>query len=102
LHEVRVKEGSYKWNPDEHQYEFQIDSKANGWKNSKNIVAQMISLLGAVVIILGILAGLSNDSNGVLAATYVASGIVTGLLIIGFAEVIHLLDKIYKKLNSGN
>ncbi|MFD0676031.1 MULTISPECIES: hypothetical protein [unclassified Paenibacillus] len=99
LHEVRVEEGSYKWNPTEHQYELQIHSRSIEPTNGKNMVAQMINLLGFVVIIFGFIAGFLRLPNGILAVTFIFSGIVTGLLIVGFSEVIYLLDKINKKMN---
>ncbi|MCR8636597.1 hypothetical protein [Paenibacillus radicis (ex Xue et al. 2023)] len=77
----------------------QIHSRAIEPTNGKNMVAQMINLLGFVVIIFGFIAGFLRLPNGILAVTFIFSGIVTGLLIVGFSEVIHLLDKINKKMN---
>lgn len=62
----------------------------------KNFVASLISFVGWVTIGLSLIIGLViMFGNGPAGITPILYGVVSGLLFVGFAEVINLLQKIY-------
>ena len=64
----------------------------------KNSKAKTLLYLGYIVILAGVLAGLvwSMTTNDIIYLLVIGlSSIVAGLLLVGFSEVIELLQKIY-------
>lgn len=64
----------------------------------KNSKAKTILYLGYIIILAGVLAGLvwSMTTNNIIYLLIIGlSSIVAGLLLVGFSEVIELLQKLY-------
>ncbi len=65
----------------------------------KNNPSSAIKVVGVIIIVLGMLAGMSVVDTG-LAPIICLSAFVSGILIFGFAEVIQLLDDIKQLMYS--
>jgi hypothetical protein len=73
----------------------------------ENSVGKVLRVIGLVQIAAGLIIGLvwggSNDPSGEsfnfsVFISCTATGFISGILFIGFAEIIHLLQKIYNQL----
>ncbi|KEQ25592.1 hypothetical protein [Paenibacillus tyrfis] len=64
---------------------------------SRNFAGTLVNFIGWATVILSVIFGLwvSMEQNGTLGFVYIISGTVTGILLVGFSEVINLLQKIY-------
>lgn len=70
-----------------------------------NWVASVLGTIGWIGVILSVLIGgviVSTYKLGNLGVIYVVLGVITNLFIIGFAEIIRLLHKIYLNTKSNN
>lgn len=67
----------------------------------QNKIARILFVIGVVTIFIGGAVGLfimMNDFSGVM---FFISAVVSGFFVIGFSEIIKLLDEINKKLGRG-
>lgn len=94
---IQVIEGIYVWDKELKRYKY-LGKQITDNEEVKNPIAKAINLIGLNVFVIGLIAGLYNLSSLILLLTYIISGMVIGLLLVGFSEVINLLDKIYKKM----
>jgi uncharacterized membrane protein len=62
-----------------------------------NSIAKILNFIGWLIAALSIIIGLlmSGTSNFTATITTIVTGVVSGLIFIGFSEVIDLLHKIY-------
>jgi len=79
------------------EVELDADSERRG-------ISMTLLFAGAAIIALGVIAGIIQGMTADpfhigVALISAAPGIVAGLLLIGFAEAIHLLDQIHKKVS---
>jgi uncharacterized membrane protein len=63
---------------------------------SKNILISIIRWIGWIIFIIGIYFGVTANFIGDF---YFFAGVIGGIIIVGFAEGLDLLQKIYLKLN---
>ena len=69
-----------------------------------NSVGQVLKVLGIIVIILGLIGGyqlggmMGYEFNWTLALTGWLMSIINGFVLIGFSEVIHLLQQLVPKI----
>lgn len=66
----------------------------------ENKVAKALFIVGILTIFFGVIVGfmlIITNPNGVM---FLISAVVSGVFVLGFAEVIHLLDQINKKLKA--
>ncbi|MCD8503441.1 MAG: hypothetical protein LRY71_19550 [Bacillaceae bacterium] len=64
----------------------------------ENFVAKLLFIVGVLTIIVGTIVGvllMTTNANGIM---FLISAVVSGMFVIGFAEVINLLHQINKKL----
>jgi hypothetical protein len=63
---------------------------------SKNSIASLIKFVGWLMVIITLISGVNFAlQHNTLGYIYLFSGIVSGILLVGFSEVIILLQKIY-------
>lgn len=76
-----------------------IDNNSNIGSENKNSIGQALKTMGIISIILGILGGLiiASDISPISGVTTIFSSIIFGLVLLGFSEVIRLLQKISDK-----
>lgn len=79
------------------------DNKQLNYRSPDNTVAKVIKICGIIIIILGtissfVLAGRAGKNSLLQFLTSEAISIITGLVFIGFSEVIQLLEDIKNKL----
>ena len=82
------------------------DKKQYNYQSSDNTVAKIIKICGVAIIILGtILSFIVAGGNGKYEFSFLlfiapeAISVISGLIIIGFSEIIQLLEDIKNKLN---
>lgn len=62
---------------------------------SNNVIASILRIVAGLIVVIGIFIGIGNIGDEIfIGITYIASSIVLGMFIIGFAEIIDLLNKI--------
>ena len=73
-------------------------------REEKNTIASVLSVIGWFLILIGIIEGIAimstspyGDFSSVIGIATFVGGLVSGIFILGFAEIIHLLQKIYNK-----
>jgi hypothetical protein len=101
LEKVEVSEGSFMWEEAENKYVQENKTEPIfDYTKKDNTIAGIINILGIIVILIGSLLGLlSIPHNGFLfVITYIFFSIVSGMLLIGFAQVINLLHRIEQKI----
>lgn len=65
----------------------------------ENKVAKALFIVGLLTIFIGSVVGImlmTTNSNGIM---FLISAVVSGMFVLGFAEVINLLHQINKKLD---
>ncbi|MCM3274284.1 hypothetical protein [Paenibacillus elgii] len=101
LNEIEVDEGLFKWSPEQNKYISVVKREQKEENNSRvrNSVAQIIQTIGYIMIFAGLVLGIIScfSANIVTGITFIASGVFSGMILIGFSEIIHLLDVISKK-----
>ncbi|WP_438446376.1 hypothetical protein [Gorillibacterium sp. sgz5001074] len=98
IQSVDVEEGSYKWNAEQQKYiRIENGAKANEVSEKNNVVAQIINMFGYISIVISLLVGFFGSDNITLSIIYIVSGLFSGFMLIGFGEIIRLLDVIAKK-----
>ncbi len=76
-----------------------IDSMNCSSQNNKNQIAEIIRIIGFVIIGIGLLVFLILISSSFLIGlTYFIGSFISGIILIGFGEIISLLHKIFYKL----
>lgn len=74
--------------------------------DKKNLIAQTLSVIGVVFIVVGVISGLSygtgegsllGEAQSILGWGLFINGVIWGVLFLGFAEVIKLLQGIYNQ-----
>mgnify|MGYP005769860347 CR=1 FL=1 len=62
---------------------------------SNNIIASILRVIAGLIVVIGIFIGIANIGNEIfIGIIYIVSSIVLGMFIVGFAEIIDLLNKI--------
>jgi hypothetical protein len=77
--------------------ELRSDKWAQEIKNkndASNFIAKILNNVGWIIVVLGVLGGFFYGGSLFYFIFSVATGLVTGLLFVGFAEVINLLNEI--------
>lgn len=64
-------------------------------EKSNNIIASILRVIAGLIVVIGIFIGIANIGNEIfIGIIYIVSSIVLGMFIVGFAEIIDLLNKI--------
>lgn len=62
---------------------------------SNNIIASILRVIAGLIVVIGIFIGIGNIGDEIfIGIIYIVSSIVLGMFIVGFAEIIDLLNKI--------
>ena len=76
---------------------------ADRQNNSSNMLSMIIKIIGYLTIVCGVGSGIYLGNQGYsftyeIFLIYSISGVISGVLFIGFSKVIRLLDNIYEEL----
>lgn len=64
-------------------------------RKSNNIIASILRVIAGLIVVIGIFIGIGNIGDEIfIGIIYIVSSIVLGMFIVGFAEIIDLLNKI--------
>jgi hypothetical protein len=100
---ITVEEGTFSWSENEKRYIYaNVATKTSAAADipvTTNGVALTLSIIGYITGVAGLILGISLGGDTSTTIGIIISGIVTGALFVGFAEVISLLDKIHRKLD---
>lgn len=80
-----------------------VKQRSNG--ETENSIGQILQTIGVIAMVGGIALGLwvYYETDELLAGIpYLISGIISGMMFLGFGEIINLLNKIYKRLEKNN
>lgn len=70
-------------------------NKGHYEEKSNNIIASILRVIAGLIVIIGIFIGIGNIGDEIfIGIIYIVSSIVLGMFIVGFAEIIDLLNKI--------
>lgn len=74
--------------------------ETSNYVSAKNTIASVLKGLGWVTIIFGVIVGIiiAINNNSYLSSFYLIGGIISGLFMLGFSEIIILLHKINLKI----
>lgn len=105
--DLEVEEGIYVWDLSLKKYIIKVkpvNANTHIKQSAENTVSNIMKVIGYIIIGLGIIGGFAlgyNDSYGLdfnVVVPVWASSFVSGMLFVGFAEVIGILHRIEKKL----
>lgn len=78
------------------QRKSESSEKTKKENESKNFIATIINFVGWAMVVITVISGVNFTINhNTLGYIYLFSGIMSGVLLIGFSEIINLLQKIY-------
>lgn len=70
-------------------------NKGHYEEKSNNIIASILRGIAGLIVVIGIFIGIGNIGDEIfIGIIYIVSSIVLGMFIVGFAEIIDLLNKI--------
>lgn len=70
-------------------------NKGHYEEKSSNIIASILRVIAGLIVVIGIFIGIGNIGDEIfIGIIYIVSSIVLGMFIVGFAEIIDLLNKI--------
>lgn len=70
-------------------------NKGHYEEKSNNIIASILRVIAGLIVVIGIFIGIGNIGDDIfIGIIYIVSSIVLGMFIVGFAEIIDLLNKI--------
>lgn len=76
-------------------------NKGHYEEKSNNIIASILRVIAGLIVVIGIFIGIGNIGDEIfIGIIYIVSSIVLGMFIVGFAEIIDLLNKI--AINTAN
>lgn len=63
--------------------------------SSNNVIASILRVIAGLIVVIGIFIGIGNIGDEIfIGIIYIVSSILLGIFIVGFAEIIDLLNKI--------
>ena len=70
-------------------------NKGHYEEKSNNVIASILRVIAGLIVVIGIFIGIGNIGDEIfIGIIYIVSSIVLGMFIVGFAEIIDLLNKI--------